>query len=135
MPSNINFSSCVKCQKSTFEIVFLLYVAVEIRQLVNEISSFPEVLYKRRDLKNLLKSTDKHKKQWSGGVLSKDVHKNFADKHLCPSLFFNKVAGWKPETARRSHWRCFVKKVVFKKAQRCFRTSRSQILYKIGVLG
>ena len=47
---------------------FLLYVVVEIGQLVNEISSFPEVLYKRGDLKNFSKFTDKHKKQSSGGV-------------------------------------------------------------------
>ena len=51
---------------------FLLYVVVEIRQLVNEISSFPEVLYERGDLKNFSKFTDKHKKQSSGGVLSKE---------------------------------------------------------------
>ena len=32
--------------------IFLLYVAVEIRQLVNEISSFPNVLYEIGNLKN-----------------------------------------------------------------------------------
>ena len=67
----------------------LLYVVVEIRQLVNEISSFLEVLYKKGHLKNFAKFTDKHKKQSSGGVLSKDVLENFAkftDKYLCPSL-------------------------------------------------
>ena len=52
--------------------------------------------------------------------LSKDVLKNFAkftDKHLCRSLLFNKVAGWKPETVRGSHWRCSVNYIgVFKKA-------------------
>ena len=40
-------------------------------------------------------SSDKHKKQSSGGVLSKDVPKNFAkftDKYLCWSIFFNKVS-------------------------------------------
>ena len=47
---------------------FLLYVVVEIRQLVNEIGSFPDVLFKRGDLKNFSKFTDKHKKQSSGGV-------------------------------------------------------------------
>ena len=47
---------------------FLLYVVVEIAQLVNEVSSFPEVLYKRCDLKNFSKFIDKHKKQSSGGV-------------------------------------------------------------------
>ena len=47
---------------------FLLYVVVEFQQFVNEISSFPEVLFKRGDLKNFLKFADKHKKQSSGWV-------------------------------------------------------------------
>ena len=75
-------------------------------------SSFSEVLSKRNVLKNFLKFTDKPKKQSSGGVLSKDVLKNFAisaEKYLCGNLFFNKVAGWKLETVRNSHWRCSVK--------------------------
>ena len=103
-------------------------MVVEIRQLVNEISSFPEVLYKRDDLKNFSKFTDKHKKQSSGGVLTKDVLKKFAkftDRHLSPGLFLNNVAGWKPETFRSSHWRCSVQKDVFKKAHWCFRNSPS----------
>ena len=55
-----------------------------------------------------------HKKQSSGQVLSKGVLKKFAEKekHFCGSLFFNKVANWKPETVRSSHWRCSVKKGV-----------------------
>ena len=70
------------------------------------------MIYKRDVLKDLLKFTDKLKKQSYGGDLSKDVLKNFAkftEKDLCRNLFFNKVAGWKPETARNSHWRCSVK--------------------------
>ena len=51
---------------------FLLCVVVEIRQLINEISSFPETLYKKGDLKNFSESTGKHKKQSPGGVLSKE---------------------------------------------------------------
>ena len=74
-----------------------MYVVVEIRQLVNEISSFPEGLYKREDLKNFAK---------------------FTDKHLCPSLFINKAVGWKPEAVRSSHWRCSVKKVFLKRRTR-----------------
>ena len=72
------------------------------------------VLSKSGVLKNS-KFTDKHKKQSFGGDLSKDVLKNFAKSieiHLCRSLFFNKVAGWKPKTVRINHWRCFVKKGV-----------------------
>ena len=67
-------------------------MVVEILELVNEMSSVPEVLYKSSDLKNFSKFTDKQKKQSTGDILTKDVLKNFAkftDKHLCPSLFFN----------------------------------------------
>ena len=45
---------------------------IESLQLVHEISSFPEVLYKRSVLENFSKFADKHKKQSSGGVLSKE---------------------------------------------------------------
>ena len=55
------------------------------------------------------------------GVLKNFV--KFTGKHLCFSLFFNKVAGWKQEIVRNSYWRCSVKKVVLKKAQWC--SSRS----------
>ena len=96
---------------------FLLCLVVEILQLVHEISSFPEVLYKG-DLKNLSRLREKHYKQSSRGVLSKDVVKNFgkfAEKRICWSLLFSKVAGWKPETVRSSHWRCSVKKMTLKR--------------------
>ena len=79
---------------------------VEILQLVHEISSFLEMVYKRGDLKNFYRFTDKHKRQSSVGVLPKDVlitFLKFTEKHLSWSLFFNKVAGWKPETVRSSH--------------------------------
>ena len=81
-------------------------MAVEIRQIVNEISSFLEVLYKEDDLKNFSKFTDKHKKQSPEVFLSEDVLKNFArftDKHFCQIVLFYKVAGWKPEIVRGSH--------------------------------
>ena len=76
-----------------------MYLVLEILLLVHEISSFPDVLYKRGVPENFSKFTDKHKKLSSEDVLSKDVLKIFArfsDKHLCRSLFFNKVAGLKP---------------------------------------
>ena len=91
---------------------FFLYLVVEIQQLVLEIRSFPEVLYKRGYLNNFSKFTVTHKKQSSESVLSKDVLKNFAkfkEKHRRWSLFFNKVAGWKPKNVRINHWRCSVK--------------------------
>ena len=55
-----------------------------------QISSFSQVLYKKGDLNNFSKFRDKHKKQSSGGVLSKMFLKRFAkfiEKHLCRSLF------------------------------------------------
>ena len=73
---------------------FLLYLVVEILQLVHE----TKVLYKRGVLKSFSKFSDKNKEQKSGGVLSKEVLKifvKFTEKHLCRSLLFNKVAGWK----------------------------------------
>ena len=60
------------------------------------------MLYKKGALKNFPKFRNKFEKQSSGGVLSKDVLTNFAkftEKRFCRNLFFNKVAGWKPETA------------------------------------
>ena len=100
-----NFCSCIKWLKSICETVFE-FLLVEILQLVHEISSSSEVLYKRNVLKNFLKLTDKLKKQSSGDVLSKDVLKNlakFTEKHLSENIFFNKDADWKPETLRNSH--------------------------------
>ena len=38
-----------------------------------------------------------------------------SQKHFCRSVFFNKVAGWKPETFRSSHWRSSVKQGILKK--------------------
>ena len=93
---------------------------------VLEIRSFPKVLW--GDLNNFSKLTDKHKKQSSGGVLSEDVFKSFAkftEKHLCRSLFFNKVTGWKPKNLRISHWRCSVKEGVFLERRLLFQNSRS----------
>ena len=75
------------------------------------------MLYQRGVLKNFPKFTDKPKKQSSRCFLSKDALKNFAkftENRLCRNLFFNKVTGWKPETATSSHQRCSVKQGVFK---------------------
>ena len=77
---------------------FYLWV-VEVLQLTHKITCLPEALCKRGVLKNFSKFSDKHKKQSSRGVLSKDVLKNFAkstEKNLSWSLPFSKVAGWKP---------------------------------------
>ena len=91
---------------------FLFYLLIEMLQFVHEISSFQEVLYKGGVLKSFSKFIAKHKNWSSGGVLSKDVHKSFAkftEKHL-----YKKIAGWKPETVRSSHWGCSVKNGVLK---------------------
>ena len=109
-------------------------MVVELRQLINEISSFPEVVCKRGDLKDILESQTSLSQINTRGsypevFLSKAVLKNnakFTDKHLCRSLLFNIVAGWKPETVRSNHWRCSVNYIgVFKKVNWRFRTSRS----------
>ena len=65
---------------------------VEILELVHEISSFPEVLHKRDALKNFSKHSDKHKKQSSGAILSKDILKNFGrftEKTSLPESLFS----------------------------------------------
>ena len=118
--------------------IFLLYLLVEIQQLVHEISGFPEGIYKKGVLKNVSKFTDKHKKQSSTGVLSKDAlkncakstekqplamlckkgdHKNFANfqgKHLCWSFFFIKLQFWGPAIffKKRLQNKCFPVKFV-----------------------
>ena len=76
---------CTKCMKNTNN--FSLYLLVEDLQIVYEISSFSEVLYKRCVLKNVSKFTDKLKK-----MFLKNSAK-LTEKHLCRNLFFNKVAG------------------------------------------
>ena len=81
-------------------------------------SSFPEVLYKRSSEKLKIHREIQEAVILRCSVKRKDVLKNFAkftEKHFCRSLFFNKVAGWKPETFRSSHWRCSVKQGILKK--------------------
>ena len=77
------------------------------------------MLYKRGDLENLSEFIDKHKKQSSGGVQSKEkmllkFFSKFTVKHLRRSFFLNKVAGWKPETLRSSQWRSSLKQGALK---------------------
>ena len=96
-----------------YSVYFLLYLVVEFLQLIYETSSFPEVLYKRDVLKNFSKLTDKHNKQPSAGILSRDVLKYFGiftEKVIFRSFSFNKVVGWKSETVRSSYLRFSVKK-------------------------
>ena len=121
----------IKCLKSACEILLILSGGWNSATCTwNKL--FPRGALKNRWYEKLLKTTGKNKKQSSGGVLQKDVLKNFeihTEKRLCWSLFFNKAAGRKPETVRSSHWKCSVKKGVLKKAPWCFRSSRSYILY------
>ena len=113
MPSNGYFSFLYKILEKHQWSSLLLYPLVEILKRVHKISSFPRVLYKRGVLKiHFSKFTNKHEKQSSAGVLSKDVLTNFAkftEKHLCRSNFKKKVVRWKPATVRSSYWRCSVK--------------------------
>ena len=57
---------------------FLLYLLVETQQLLQKISSFPDILYKKVVQKNFSKFTDENNKQSSTGILSKDVLEKFA---------------------------------------------------------
>ena len=57
---------------------FLLYLLVETQQLLQKISIFPDILYKKVVQKNFSKFTDENKKQSSTGILSKDVVEKFA---------------------------------------------------------
>ena len=107
--------SGIKCLKSTCEIIFyciwwLKFCNLYIKQ------PFPPGALKK-------KCSEKHLKIHRQVVIcrcsvkGKDVLKNLATltvKHLFRSLFFNKVAGWKPETFRSSHWRCSVKQGALK---------------------
>ena len=65
--------SCIKCFKSTCEIVFLLYLVVKILQLVHKIAVFPRRSIKQVFWKTSQNSiqTDKHKEQSYRGVLWK----------------------------------------------------------------
>ena len=65
-------------------------------------------LYKKGVLESFSKFTDKHKNSHPGVFCQKICLKNLANRKTS-LLFFNKVADWKPETARSSHWRCSVK--------------------------
>ena len=74
------------------------------------------MLYERGVLRNFSKFTDKQRRSHPE-VFCQNFLKNFAkftEKQLCRSLFFNKVAAWKPETLRSSHWICSMKQGVLK---------------------
>ena len=116
MPSNGYFLLLRKTFKKQLRNNFLLCMLAEIVQLLLEISSFPEVLYKNGILKNFSNLQVNTRSSHQEVFCQKGFHKNcakFTGKHLCRSLFF-KVTGWKPETIKSSHWRCSVKKGVFK---------------------
>ena len=97
---------------------FLLYLVVKILQLVPKIAVSPwysmkEVFCKTSQNWQITQEAviQRYSVKW------KDVLKDSAKltaKHLFLSLFFNKVAGWKPETFRGSHWRCSVKQGALK---------------------
>ena len=91
---------------------------VEILQFVHEISSFPEVLCKGGDLKNFSKFTDKHKKQSSGGVLSKRVLKILQNSQInifAGVYFFIKLQGGNLKLSEAANGGILSKKVLFKR--------------------
>ena len=123
----------LNARKRVCERVFFVSLQVGISRLHYNLTSSQTVI---RDFKYILskclKSTSEiHfycmcRSSHQRCSVRKGVLKNFVKfigKHLCFSLFFNKVTGWKPEIVRNSYWRCSVKKVVLKKAQWC--SSRS----------
>ena len=106
--------------------------AKHMKEDVNEISRFPEMLYERGGLKNFSNFTDKHEKQSSGGI-SKDYKylKTFL-KILRNSLidifagvsFLIKLQARNLKLSEAATG-VFCKLVAFKKAHWCFRTNRS----------
>ena len=71
------YRSCIKHLKIIYEIAFYCIWWLKFCNLYMKFS-FPEVLYKYGFLRNFSKFTDKHNKQSSGWVKSKDVFKIFA---------------------------------------------------------
>ena len=67
-----------------------MYLLVEILQLEHEISNLAEAPNKAVLLEIFSKFTDKHKKQSSGGALSKNTLKKFAKftKNIFPRVSF-----------------------------------------------
>ena len=101
--------SCIKCLKSICE---LLYLVVEIPQA----RSIKEVIWKTsQNLK--INTRSSHPELFCQKMFLKILQ----NSQINISARVWKVAGWKPETVRISHWRCFVKNVVLKKAHWCFR--------------
>ena len=92
---------------------------IEILQLVHEIAVFrrcskEEMSWKTQN--SQIKTRSSHPEVFCQKKMSLDILQNSQKKKknfFC--LFFDKVAGSKPETFRSSHWRCFVKQGVLKK--------------------
>ena len=112
-------SSSIKCLKSTCEIFvycmrWLKFGNLQMKEAVSQRCSINEVIWKTSQNSQINTRSCHLEVFWQ-----KDVLKNFAkltDKHLSPSLFFNKILGSKSETARNSpHWRCYLKKVFLKR--------------------
>ena len=90
---------------------------VEIRQLVHQVAVSQRCSIKKRFWKSSQNPQINTRSSHLEVLCQKRCSQNFAkltDKHLCRSLFFNKVSGWKPKTFRGTHWRCSVKQGVFK---------------------
>ena len=81
-----------------------MHLLAEILQLVHEIISFLEVLYKSEVIWKTQDSQINTRSSHPKVFCQKIFLKVFPEKNLCWSLFFNKVAVWKPETVRSSHF-------------------------------
>ena len=118
MPSNGYFSIWYKMLEKHLWNSFLLYLVVEILQLVPKIAVSPwysikEVFWKTSQ-NSQINTRSSHPEMF---CQKKSVPKNLAKltaKHLFRILIFNKVDGWKPETFRSSRWSCSVKQAALK---------------------
>ena len=113
MTSNGYFSIWYKMLEKHLWSSFLLYLVVEILHVVHKIAVSPrcslkEVLWKTSQNSEINTRSSHPEVFCQKKRCSKNLAK-FTAKHLFRSLFLNKVAGWKPETFRSSHWRCSVK--------------------------
>ena len=118
MPSNGYFSIWYKILEKHLWNSFLLYLVVQILQLVHKIAisqrcSLKEVFWKTSQ-NSQINTRSSHPEVFCQKKRCSKNLATFTAKHLFRSLFLNKVASWKPETFRSSYWRCSVKKGALK---------------------
>ena len=113
--------SGIKCLKSTCKIIFYCIWWLKFCDLYIKQPFPPGALKKKYSEKHLKIHRQIQEVEVAFirrcSVKGNNVLKNLAKltaKRLFPSLFFNKVASWKPESFRSSNWRCSVKQGALK---------------------